>query len=227
MFLGLFSASLSQRPILLVPEPMAGCRGILVLPEQSCRLMGLGQAVDQARGCRWGDDGSRLAWSSQSLWKSSSVTMQWISPCRAGDPVGARNDAMEDGRPSSTSSTAVLMISSLANPDGQHWPPRNPRPCWVDNSIREMAAGSEYQPQPRPYQEGFQTPKTSHQRHTLLKSRRWRRHANKPGQGGHVFGEGQASGSVARQRWAGSSASPCFAPSDKLVEQLAWGQQLR
>ena len=141
--------------------------------------------------------------------------------------MGVRKDALEDGGPLSTGSAAAPTIPSRANPDGQHWPPRNPRPCRVDNSIGEMAAGSEYQPQPLPYQEGFQTPKTSRQRHARLKSRRWRRHASRPGQGGHVFGEGRASGSVARQRWAGSSASPCSAPADKLVEQLAWGQQLR
>lgn len=143
--------------------------------------------------------------------------------------MGVRKDALEDGCSLSTSSAATLMISSLVNPDGQHWPPRNLRPRWVDNSIGEMAAGSEYQPQPLPYQEGFQTLKTSHQRHALLKSRRWRRHANRLGWGGggHVSGEVQASGSVARQRWAGSRASPCSAPADKLVEQLAWRQQLR
>lgn len=36
--------------------------------------------------------------------------------------------------------------SSLANPDGQHWPRLNLRPHQVDNRIVEMAVGSEYQP---------------------------------------------------------------------------------
>jgi len=96
--------------------------------------------------------------------------LEELSPGRAGGPMGVRKDAIEDGCPSSTGSAAAPAISSLAIPDGQHWPPGNPRPRWVDNSIEEMAAGSEYQPQPLPYQEGFQTPKTSHQRHARLKS---------------------------------------------------------
>lgn len=126
--------------------------------------------------------------SSQSLWKSSSVTMQWLSPQRAEGPLGVRKDAPENGCPLGTGSAAVLLISLLANPDGQHWPLRNLRPRRVDNSIGEMAAGSEYQPQPLPYQKGLQTPKTSHQKQALLKSRHWRRHASRPGQGARVFG---------------------------------------
>lgn len=102
--------------------------------------------------------------------------------------MGVRKDALENGCPLSTGSAAVPRISSLANSDGQHWPPRNPRPRRVDNSIGEMAAGSEYQPQPLPYQKGLQTPKTSHQKQALLKSRHWRRHASRPGQGARVFG---------------------------------------
>lgn len=47
-------APLSQRPILLMPEPMAGCRGIPVLLEWSCTLTGLGHAVGQGKGMQVG-----------------------------------------------------------------------------------------------------------------------------------------------------------------------------
>lgn len=102
--------------------------------------------------------------------------------------MGVRKDSQEDGWPLSTGSAAAPAVSSLANPDGQHWPLRNLRPHQADNSIGEMAVRSEYQPQTLPYQEGFQTLKTSRQRHAQLNGRPWRRHAFRPGQGATYLG---------------------------------------
>lgn len=145
-----------------------------MLLEWPCTLMGQGMLM----GGWWEQAGVVLTEPRE----DSNVMMQ--CPPQGWGSRGDEEGRPEDGCPSSTGSAAALAMSSLANPDGQHWPPRNPRPRWVDNSIRERAAGSEYQPQPLPYQEGFQTPKTSHQRHARLK----RRHAKEDTQAGWARG---------------------------------------
>lgn len=89
-----------------------------------------------------------MFWFLQSHWKSSRVTTSCLSPRNAGGLVGVRKDALEDGCPSSMGSAATLMISSQANPDGQHWPLRNLRPRWVDDSIGEMLQGQNTSPSP-------------------------------------------------------------------------------
>lgn len=104
-----------------------------------------------------------------------------------------RKDSQEDGCPLSPGSAAAPAVSSLANSDGQHWPWQNLRSHQVDNSIGKMAVGSEYQPQTLPYQEGFQTLKTSHQRHAQMNGRCWRKHAFRPGQGAMYLGRDKPS----------------------------------
>lgn len=98
MFLGLFLAPLSQRPILLVPEPMAGCRGVPVLLERSCVLTGQRMLM----GGWWEQGGVVLT----EPWKDSNVMMQ--CPPQGWGSHGGEEGHPEDGCPSSTGSAAAL-----------------------------------------------------------------------------------------------------------------------